>query len=87
MCLHGTPSKVHTCGEAHCTQNGQKLRAALSQFLFNFSPEHSKQNWGGGMEMEKIEINGKQQLMVCIADAKRANTTNKTNYYEGWPRN
>jgi len=36
--------------------------------------------------MEKIEINGKQQLMVCIADAKRANTTNKTNYYEGWPR-
>jgi hypothetical protein len=35
---------------------------------------------------DKMEINGKQQLMVCIADAKRANTTNKTNYYEGWPR-
>jgi hypothetical protein len=33
-----------------------------------------------------MEINGKQQLMVCIADVKRANTANKTNYYEGWPR-
>jgi hypothetical protein len=35
---------------------------------------------------EKIEMNGKQQIPVCTADAKRANTTNKTNYYEGWPR-
>ena len=65
MCLNGTHSKVHTCG-------GRLVLRMVRNYelLYHSFSSTSLQNTPCKIR-KKMEMNGKQQFMVCTADAKK----------------